>query len=252
MVNGVSSHDYNGNRRRTDTSRKQNGVNHSDRGHGSSGHGARNGNAKGPPAHLATFQPFVPSTSFVPRLLTTSMQILTVLAVGVVSWLIQLAARSSSEDAIRAATSVVMFMVSAWGFVTLTIEGWKRDDARAATAAPRYEGVFKRFSEKNGWGLISVPGYHDVRLYREQRDLLDLSLLEEVDFRVEADSYFPGWFKASDVRRIERPLEAFSSEAVSHDASSDSQLVADPKAAAIGRQQRIEEEKLLTCLSMSN
>merc|ERR1719174_1577776 len=78
-----------------------------------------------------------------------------------------------------------------------------------------HEGVVKRFSDRNGWGLIvcSIPckafanGFRetrrDVRLYRKEKVACSLIVGDTVQFRAVADDDAPGWFKAVDVQRKE-------------------------------------------------
>lgn len=76
-------------------------------------------------------------------------------------------------------------------------------------------GVLKRFSERNGWGLIAIDGTDlgrrardrknglrpDVRLYRAHKEALGLNVGDAVVFRAIPDVDAPAWQMAVDVSR---------------------------------------------------
>jgi len=157
------------------------------------------------PAASAKLQPAGPSSELTGsyRMALNVAKLLTSLTVIAVASLLQNAARHDLEDRIKCALGIVIFVASSWGFVALSLEARKRQEAREILAARRYQGVMKRFSEKNGWGLLSVPGHRDARIYRAERDSISLAIGEAIDFRVEADTNNAGWFKAVDCTKID-------------------------------------------------
>jgi cold shock CspA family protein len=82
-------------------------------------------------------------------------------------------------------------------------------------------GIVKRFSERNGWGLISCeigetgeevsatapdsrnPGQprRDVRFYRQDAEASSLNVGDVVWFRAEKDEDAPGWLRAVSIQR---------------------------------------------------
>eukprot|EP00811_Abedinium_folium_P014247 NODE_23261_length_674_cov_2.082267.p1 GENE.NODE_23261_length_674_cov_2.082267~~NODE_23261_length_674_cov_2.082267.p1 ORF type:complete len:200 (-),score=42.52 NODE_23261_length_674_cov_2.082267:74-634(-) len=85
----------------------------------------------------------------------------------------------------------------------------------SAEVAPNafHTGVLTRFSERNGWGLISAGDYgtsdrsnqrRNVRLYRVDKEALSLDVGATVVFRVVQDPSVPDWLRAIDVSR---PME---------------------------------------------
>jgi hypothetical protein len=93
-----------------------------------------------------------------------------------------------------------------------------QDRAYAELLQHENKGIVKRFSERNGWGLISCdiceeasgsapesknPGQprRDVRIYRKEAEALSLRVGDVVWFRAVADDDAPGWLKAVSIQR---------------------------------------------------
>lgn len=118
--------------------------------------------------------------------------------------------------------------------VAVGILWWLRRSGSAvpvASLGPRRQGVVKRYSQKNGWGVIACdediqwdpsPAAHRrggrsraLRFYREDKETLDLSVGDVVQFTAVLDVVEPssGWLRASQLERVlpqdaASPLEA--------------------------------------------
>jgi hypothetical protein len=83
-------------------------------------------------------------------------------------------------------------------------------------------GTVKRFSQRNGWGLITceVPDHQDidprspgeprrdVRFYRKEKEDLSLNVGDTVTFRAVPDSEAPGWLKVVELQLDARACTA--------------------------------------------
>jgi len=121
---------------------------------------------------------------------------------------------------IGADTTSVLFVISCFAalFVIASaraergVEEDEPDDGANHDPTMFLHGVVKRFSDRNGWGLISVPvaglprsgktpQRQDVRFYRPDKDLLGLKVGDQVVLRAVADPQASGWLRAMDIRR---------------------------------------------------
>eukprot|EP00927_Polykrikos_kofoidii_P065179 TRINITY_DN60969_c0_g1_i1.p1 TRINITY_DN60969_c0_g1~~TRINITY_DN60969_c0_g1_i1.p1 ORF type:complete len:401 (-),score=68.74 TRINITY_DN60969_c0_g1_i1:237-1310(-) len=156
-------------------------------------------------------------------------QLLSGVALVVISHLFRHVYFDGNEDAMRAVLGIILLGVSSWAFVMLTFEAKRREKDRAREPLERYQGVFKRFSKRNGWGLISVPGGRDVRIHRHVRDSIGLQIGEVINFALRIDPDFPGCYQADDIHRVDVP---------DTDSSSDSSSVENAEAAEATRSDR--------------
>lgn len=130
-----------------------------------------------------------------------------------------------------AATLVIIFAFAAVYVIgsvdeSLQKEALSRPAPKSVSAVPHpptqlHRGVVKRFSAKNGWGLItdvevlntSGNGVEytkqmaqqrlaDVRFYREDQVALGLGADDSVTFRVTSDTVAAGWLKAVNLQRF--------------------------------------------------
>eukprot|EP00928_Gymnodinium_smaydae_P032722 TRINITY_DN23628_c0_g2_i1.p1 TRINITY_DN23628_c0_g2~~TRINITY_DN23628_c0_g2_i1.p1 ORF type:complete len:300 (+),score=30.50 TRINITY_DN23628_c0_g2_i1:47-901(+) len=127
-------------------------------------------------------------------------------AIGAVSALARFGLETMSEFSsteslwlLRRLSALALFLVA--GVCYVSTSSSRREQQQ-------YTGVLKRFSLKNGWGTLAPkdlkgawPGRHDVRIYRKDRDRLDLKVQDVVVFRVATDPSNPGWLVAKDVHR---------------------------------------------------
>lgn len=108
----------------------------------------------------------------------------------------------------------------------------------------RLRGLVKRFSERNGWGLLAVIGatteaadspfvsndHKDVRFYRLDKDLLGLEIGDLLSFATTPDSTIKGWDRAICIDR-EQPREGEDLAAMLLAAAQRPKKVNEPKPA---------------------